>query len=122
MDYDPLSAPDPESWMQLDEQERIALVLKHHERAGAELPNASLHAAMHAVVENQLAVSDDRVRQTLGRLLSEGLDRHDALHAISGVLAEQIWYAGQGDQGDALSEGYYQGLTKLSAAKWRTAR
>ena len=122
MNYDPLSAPDPESWLELDEQERISLVREYHEETGVELPNATLHAAMHAVVENQLALGDDRVGQTLHRLLAEGLDRHDALHAISSVLAEQIWHLRQTDQNEASSEGYYEGLTKLSAASWRAAR
>ncbi|MCD6499864.1 MAG: DUF1841 family protein [Deltaproteobacteria bacterium] len=122
MHYDPLFEPEPESWMQLDEQERIALVLKQHARTGAELPNAMLHAAIHAVVENQLAMNDNRVRHTLDRLLGEGLDRHDAIHAIGSVLAEQLWRMGRGAQVPPSSEGYYDSLTKLSAAKWRTAR
>ena len=123
MEYDPLRTPDPELWLELDEQERIGLVQTHHESAGVQLPNATIHAAMHTIVENQLAMKDDRVQQTLDRLLAEGLDRHDALHAIGSVLAEQIWGAMQTRQdGAALSEAYYRGLSELTASKWRRAR
>jgi hypothetical protein len=123
MDYDPLKTPDPERWLELDEQERIDLVQMHHESAGIQLPNATLHAAMHTVVENQLAMKDDKVQETLDRLLAEGLDRHDALHAIGSVLAEQIWGAMQTPPDDTgLPEAYYRGLSDLTAAKWRGAR
>jgi len=81
-DYDPLEAPDPEEWMALDEQERIDLVRDYHRRAGIRLPNEKLHATLHAIVEAQIALGDEtpagRIAQ---RLISEGLDRHDAIHA-----------------------------------------
>jgi hypothetical protein len=123
MDYDPLKTPDPESWLELDEQEQIDLVETHHESVGIQLPNATLHAAMHTIVENQLAMEDDLVQQTLQRLLAEGLDRHDALHAIGSVLAEQIWGAMQTRQDEAaLPEAYCKGLSELTASTWRRAR
>jgi len=123
MEYDPLKTPDPERWLELDEQERIGLVQMHHESAGIQLPNAVLHAAMHTIVENQLAMKDDKVQETLDRLLAEGLDRHDALHAIGSVLAEQIWGAMKTPPDDTgLPETYYRGLSDLTAAKWRGAR
>jgi len=31
--YDPLEAPDPEEWLELDEHERIELVRDYHGRA-----------------------------------------------------------------------------------------
>jgi len=51
--YNPRTAPDPDLWPELDEQERLALVEEHHEAAGVALDNATLHAVMHTVVENQ---------------------------------------------------------------------
>ncbi len=87
--YDPLKAPDPAGWESLDEQERIALVLAYHRQAGITLPDA--HATIHVIVENQVAMGTKTpVRATLDRLLSEGLDRHDAIHAIGSVLAEHL--------------------------------
>jgi hypothetical protein len=53
--YDPLKSPDAEEWLTLDEQERIALVQRHHKKARIAMPNTIVHASMHAVVENQLA-------------------------------------------------------------------
>jgi hypothetical protein len=45
------------------------------------------HAANHVIVENQLAMGDATVvPATLARLMQEGLDRHDAIHAIGSVL------------------------------------
>jgi hypothetical protein len=87
--YDPLEAPDPEEWLELDEQERIDLVREYHRRVGIHLPNEKLHATLHAIVEAQIALKEEtpagRIAQ---RLIGEGLDRHDAiLHAIGMVLA-----------------------------------
>jgi hypothetical protein len=90
--YDPLEAPDPEEWLELDEQERIDLVRDYHRRAGIRLPNEKLHATLHAIVEAQIALGEEtpagRIAQ---RLIGEGLDRHDAIHAIGMVLAEHIY-------------------------------
>jgi hypothetical protein len=89
--YDPLHAPDADQWLELDESERIALVTDHHRRAGVKLPNLALHATIHVIVETQAAMRDELpVRRTLDRLQVEGLDRHEAVHAIGSVLAEHM--------------------------------
>jgi uncharacterized protein DUF1841 len=90
--YDPLKAPDPEEWLALDEQQRIILAQDYHRRAGIRLPNATLHATMHAVVENQIALGDETpARRVAQRLMDQGLDRHQAIHAIGSVLLEHIY-------------------------------
>lgn len=91
--YDPEVPPKPAEWLALDEGERIVLVEAYHRDARIPLPKSarSVHAAIHTVVENQLAMDDQAiVRDTLQRLLGEGLTRHDALHAVGSVLAELI--------------------------------
>ncbi|WP_246740347.1 SEC-C metal-binding domain-containing protein [Bradyrhizobium sp. LCT2] len=88
--YDPLVEPHPDQWLALDEQERIDLVLAYHRHAGIRLPREQLHAVIHAIVENQIADAELPVRRTAQRLMSEGLDRHDAVHAIGSVLAGHI--------------------------------
>lgn len=120
--YDPLQAPDAREWSEMDEQERIRLVEQYHRRAGVRLPNATAHAVIHAVIESQIALGDELpVRRTLQRLMAEGLDRHDALHAIGSVLA--------GHMHDLLTrpdtvskadpnEAYYAALERLTAEDW----
>jgi hypothetical protein len=91
LDYDPLAGPDPDDWLASDEQERLDAVKDYHRRAGIKVERATLHAVMHTVVENQIAKGDQLpVRRTLLRLMTEGLDRHDAIHAIASVLAVHI--------------------------------
>ncbi len=90
--YDPLQAPDPKEWLALDEGERIVLAEDYHRRAGIRLPNVKVHAAIHAAVETQAAMADETpVRRTLDRLMSAGLDRHDAIHAIGSVVMDLIY-------------------------------
>ena len=77
--YDPLRTPDPAQWLELDESERTRLVQQYHRRARIRLPNATLHAVFHVVVENQVAEGTETpVLETLARLMSAGLDRHQA--------------------------------------------
>lgn len=91
MRYDPFHDPDPAAWLGLDEQIRIQLAQDYHRREKIRLPNLTIHATIHAVVENQVALGEEiPVRATLKRLLGEGLDRHDAIHAIGAVLADHM--------------------------------
>lgn len=89
-EYDPLTEPHPDEWLALDEQERIDVVAEYHRRARIRLPREKLHAVIHAVVENQIADAKLPVRRIAQRLMSEGLDRHEAVHAIGSVLAGHI--------------------------------
>jgi hypothetical protein len=89
--YDPLKPPKPEEWQSMDEQERLDLVEGFHRRAGIRVPNAKVHAVIHVIVENQFALGDELpVKRTVQRLMSEGLDRHDAIHAVGSVLIGHI--------------------------------
>ncbi len=119
--YDPLHAPDPTEWLALDESERIHLVLQYHRRIRAKLPNATLHAAFHAVVETQVAMGDELpVARTLERLQGEGLDRHEAVHAIGSVLAGQMHdLMRRGSAVGEPNELYRAALGALTADGWR---
>ena len=118
--YDPHQTPDPEKWLGLDEAERHALVEAHHRLAKVELPNATLHAVIHTVVENQLAMGIPEVRSALERLIGEGLDRHDALHAIGSLLAERMYEVLEGSaKGLEPNQAYLLKLEQLTAEKWR---
>jgi len=121
--YDPKQAPDPERWSEWDESERLDLVMAYHQSAGIELPNTRIHAAFHTIVENQLAEGLTEVQTVLDRLLGEGLDRHDALHAIGSVVAEHVQGILQEGSSEGSSDGdsnqaYFRQLEELTAEKW----
>jgi hypothetical protein len=86
----------PVGWLALDESERLLRVVTHHEKLPGHsgMPNPRLHASMHVIVENQLAAGDPpEVRATLERLLEGGCNRHEAIHALASVVAEDIFRA-----------------------------
>lgn len=121
--YDPMRSPEPAQWLALHEAERIELIVRHHERAKSKLPNLRAHAAFHAIVETQVAMGDEPpVAATLARLESEGLDRHEAIHAIGSVLAEQVHAIASGSFSGELNSAYAAALERLNADTWRHAR
>lgn len=121
--YDPLAAPDPADWLALDEGRRLHLVARYHRRARIRMPNPHLHAVLHVAVENQIARDDARipVAATLRRLMAEGLDRHDALHAIASVMTEHILpiLQGRGESGRFSERAYVAALERLTTEGWR---
>jgi hypothetical protein len=118
--YDPDRDLVAGEWLDLDEQERMMLVEDYHRRHRIRMPSLEGHAVMHTVVENQLALDKPVVVATFGRLRREGLDRHDAVHAIGSVLASHMHALLVGDQSEREpNEQYYEALGKLSATKWR---
>lgn len=117
--YDPQLGPDPAEWNSLDEGTRISLVIEHHRSEAVELPDEEMHAVIHVVVENQIAGKDERVRKVLDRLICEGLDRHDAIHAIGSVLAGYIHeLLERTSSGSATHERYFRRLDELTAEHW----
>lgn len=95
------------------------LVEQYHKKARVALPNRVLHATMHAVVENQLAEGIPVIQEALSRLMSEGLDRHDAVHAIASVLAEHTWRLLRNEPVSSdPHERYFQALRVLTAKQW----
>ena len=120
--YDPEVAPNREDWLVLDEGERVVLVEWYHRDARINLPKAArtLHATIHVVVENQLAENDEPVTRTLARLMNEGLSRHEAVHAIGSVVAEEIYdILNLKDTPESLRARYYAAIERLTAAVWR---
>jgi hypothetical protein len=120
--YDPDIAPAPERWLALDETDRIDLVTRYHERLRVKVLNLRLHAMIHTVVENQAAIGEAAVVETLARLRREGLTRHDALHAVGGVLIEQMQSLLGEDEESAtvdVSDRYAAALRTLTAEGWR---
>jgi hypothetical protein len=108
----------------MNEDERISLIKHYHKRARIRMPNHLLHATIHTVVENQVAMGDETpVKDTLQRLMQEGLDRHDAIHAIGCMLAEHIHGMMNDPELNQKSydpnEKYFQLIKELTAEKWK---
>ena len=118
--YDPDREIDPEEWNVLDESERQYLVERYHRRKHIKMPNLTLHAAIHVVVENQVALGGEiSVQETLARLMGEGLDRHEAVHAVGSVLAGILFDLNKyTEEGQDLNEDYYHLLEELTAESW----
>ena len=120
--YDPSVAPDAAMWLELDESERLNLVREYHRRRRIKVPNLDLHALTHAVIENQLAQRLAPAASALRRLLAEGLDRHEAVHALGSVLMEHFWNLTNKPRGDGDPNApYLAALDKLTAASWRAS-
>jgi hypothetical protein len=118
--YDPEAGPDPAEWLLLSEVERIERIRSWHATRHVHLAKPGLHAAAHAVVENQIALQIPEVLDALYRLRSEGLSRHDAVHAIGLALTEEVLPALQADLAEHdLNASYHARLKRLTAAEWR---
>jgi hypothetical protein len=117
-------APDPEEWLELDEQERIDLVRDYHRGARIRVPNALVHATLHAIVENQIALGDETpARRTAQRLMDEGLDRHEAIHAIGWVLVEFMADLVNAPEPDTdPNTPYFAALERLTVEDWRRSQ
>lgn len=120
-EYDPSASLDPEEWDLLDEDEKLAVVQQYHEQYDSDLPDLALHSLVHTIVENQIALGDELpVAATLARLEREGLDRHDAIHAIASILVGHHHEILSGSDANAVDEQYYEAVTTLTAESWST--
>jgi len=123
--YNPFKTLDADAWLALDEQVRLDLVKQWHSEANDLLEEEGAnesHAAIHVAVENQLAQGEQPTVQVVARLLRQGLDRHEAVHAISAVLAEIMYELVNSEREDAeehYGRLYRRKLEKLTAKRWR---
>jgi len=121
--YDPDVDQQADRWLATGEADRIAAVEAHHRHQRIRLSRPALHATLHTVVENQLALGEQVVIEALARLRLEGLTRHEAVHAIGMVLAEQIYdvLKDQGEVTSDLNKPYLDRVRQLTAERWRQA-
>jgi hypothetical protein len=119
--YDAEHAPAPGPWLDSSESERLARVQRYHELAlepADQPPSASLHAGLHVMVENQLATNQPpQARAALGRLMAEGLSRHNAIHAIAWLAGEHLKQA-QREQRLIDPSQYASDLDQLTRQSW----
>ena len=121
LQYDPHEHLISEAWLALDESERMQLVRRYHRKQRIRLPNETIHATIHAIVESQVALGDSfPAKAVLLRLMKEGLDRHEAIHAIGSVLSEELFVLmnAQDSQRDPNAD-YMEKLKSLTAESWR---
>jgi hypothetical protein len=120
--YDPSLPPLPAEWLSLDEHERMRLALKYHVVHRAIAGSLDAHAALHVVVENQVAMGFAPTLNAMERLQVQGLSRHDSIHAIASVLMEHMHNAARGTEPqdpDAIQAGINADIERLSAESWR---
>jgi hypothetical protein len=118
--YDPTLNHDPVKWGSLDDDQKLHLVEEYHERFDPDLSDLALHSVLHTIVENQIALGDETpAAATLARLQSEGLDRHDAVHAIASVLVSYLHEMRSASDTKNHNDRYFEALTKLTAESWR---
>ena len=117
--YNPLKDPDPKTWLEMNEAERVVLIEEYHKRTKVNLPNHLLHASIHTVVENQIAMGDELpVEGALKRLMSEGLDRHEAIHAIGAVVSEQMFLLLKDKETAPSNEDLLNRIRNLTREEW----
>ena len=122
--YQPSRCPNVQEWLALDESERVFLVREYHEDTNAPIPEDAmdLHASIHVVVENQIAMEHVPVPATIDRLIRQGLDRHEAIHAVGAVVSESIYDLTAGNETSWDQNKYRRKLEKLTAKRWRKGK
>jgi hypothetical protein len=120
LEYDPTFAPPAADWKTAPDEEKLRAIVDYHRRAAIVMANDRLHAAIHVVVENQLALGENVVIDTMARLVREGLTRHDAIHAVGAVLVKHLTAALRSPTDKQhLAEAYLADLAELTADGWR---
>jgi len=122
-EYNVSNTLNPEEWLGLGEAERIDLVVNFIEKNEKDIgiPAIKIHASIHVIVENQLAMDSEPTPETYSRLRRQGLNRHETIHAIGAVIAEDMFDIMKGNKEQAMSR--YKGrLKKLTAKRWKKGK
>ena len=119
--YNPAICPPADIWLEEDEDHRINMVVDFHSAQGIELPDEMLHALIHVIVENQIALGINSVLEAETRLQRQGLDRHETVHAIGAVLSGQLH--GALTKSTEFNDAKYKSrLNKLTAKRWKKGK
>jgi len=80
------------------------------------------HATFQAIVETQVAMGNKTpTKAAVKRLMLQGADRHEALHAVASVLATYLWEGMQTDiheSGTAMNSAYEEQVRNLTLQKY----
>ena len=119
--YDPNHAPNPQDWLELDEDLRISQAERHHKRNRIRLPSMKAHSVFHVIIENQIAENHEAVVRAMERLSTQGLDRHDCIHAIAWVCTQymhELMTSGTTDPKEVANARYFAAVERLQANDW----
>ena len=119
--YNPLIEPNKDEWLESSEYDRIDAVREFHENSQEDFEDEalSIHCSVHIIVENQLAMGVELIPETIAKLTRQGLDRHEAIHAIGAIISEDIFNIIRGDKAEFSPKQYRRKLEKITAKRWR---
>lgn len=78
----------------------------------------SAHSSIHVIVENQLAMGVELIPATIAKLTRQGLDRHEAIHAIGAIITVDIFDMLKGNIQEFSPSKYRRKLEKITAKRW----
>lgn len=120
--YNPQITPNREQWLESSEFDRINAVREFHdtdEENDLEDAALSIHSSIHVIVENQLAMDIELLPETLAKLMRQGLDCHDAIHAIGATISDDIFSIIGGGKTEFSPKEYRGKLAIITAKRWR---
>jgi len=123
--YNPHKKPDPETWLTMDDEEKLDLVEEFHRNAQIEIEGMTMHAVIHVVIENQLAMKIPEVLVVYQRLRQKNVNRHNAIHALGNAMSNLLFDHFKGKIPEELTEmpepnkDYFRRLKKLRASDWK---
>ncbi len=121
--YSPLTQPDKDEWLESPEFDRIDAVRDFHESSidddFEEEGALAIHSSLHVIVENQLALGVEFIPETVAKLTRQGLDRHEAIHAIGAIISEDIFDIMRSEKTEFSAKQYRKKLEKITAKRWR---
>ena len=120
--YNPLIEPKKDDWLESSEFDRIEAVREFHEKFDHDEFEDDdaliIHCTLHVVVENQLAMGVELIPETFAKLTRQGLNRHDAIHAIGAIISEDIFYIMRGEKSEFSPKQYRKNLEKITEKRW----
>lgn len=119
--YDAATPPEALAWLETGEEARIQLVVDYHTSIGDVGDNARTHCLLHVIIENQIAMGGamEPVRERMRQLMAQGLDRHNALHALCYVLIRHMNWIGMSNIKGDQDARYFREIRRMTAQKWR---
>lgn len=119
--YNPLKSPKAKEWLAMDEGKRIELIKAYHRKNGGYGNNLNLHASIHVIIENQAALKNETpVAAKLKILERQGLDRHEAVHAVGNIVIKYFFDISNDNISDNsnIEEMYFEDVRKLTRQSW----